>query len=154
VVELYVSVDGYSFLKWSTFEAELSSEIQFFKIDPLPPRYKYLKLRVMETFGAGKVYINQVLLLDDCPTGSKFSPEKPSPREMPTPRRLKRKKRDEVDLKTKPDLPRSPAKLATTLYHRRNVSYDELNEKIGSMHHCVESMRIESCLPATSFISH
>jgi hypothetical protein len=80
VAELYVSVDGFSFVKWCGFEAEMSSEIQFFKIDPLPTRYKYIKLKILETFGANKVYINQVFLLDECPIGSKFSPEKPSPK--------------------------------------------------------------------------
>lgn len=66
-VDLYVSEDGEMFSKWATFHAEMRAGNQIFVVDPISNNVNYLKLEVIETFGAAKTYVNQVFLFEDVP---------------------------------------------------------------------------------------
>jgi hypothetical protein len=72
VVSLSVSADKNSFYKWASLHADLKAGVQLFIIDPITIKYKYLKIEILESFGASRAYMNQVFLYEEIPP-SRFS---------------------------------------------------------------------------------
>ena len=66
-IDLYVSKDGVNYVTWANFHLKYVEGYQFFSIDPIGQRYKYIKIIIKDTFGSNQTYLNQVLLLEENP---------------------------------------------------------------------------------------
>jgi hypothetical protein len=64
LVELHVASKEDSFTRWGVFQAQLSTKPQIFSIEPLNKATRFIKIVVLETFGATNCYLNKVFLLE------------------------------------------------------------------------------------------
>ena len=70
LIDLYVSKNGTNYSIWANLELEYTSGDQLFLIDPITPKYKYLKVIIKATFGANQTYLNQIFVCAEHPNAS------------------------------------------------------------------------------------
>ena len=69
-------------MSWATLRPEMVAGSQFFALDPIGQKYRFVQLVVRETFGASKTYLNSLYFF-----GEKLGLPSPEglPLELPTP---------------------------------------------------------------------
>ncbi|CAG9326638.1 unnamed protein product [Blepharisma stoltei] len=67
IIDLFVSQNNDDYTKWATLQMEFRAGAQYFPINQLSASYNYLKLVVIETYGASRTYLNQIYFFEEIP---------------------------------------------------------------------------------------
>ena len=72
MIDLFVSKDGSHFKHWASLHPAYREGRQLFSIDPIGPSFGFLEIIIKETFGANRVYLNNLYLLEHHPKSQLF----------------------------------------------------------------------------------
>jgi len=67
MIDLFISKDGSHFRHSASLHPVYREGRQLFSIDPIGPSFGFIEIVVKETFGANRVYMNNVYLLEQHP---------------------------------------------------------------------------------------